>query len=115
MKAWGDPHLVRIALQNLLDNAFKFTGRRPDALVEVGTTVEQGRRVFFVRDNGCGFNMAYADKLFSPFQRLHAETEFPGTGIGLATVKRIIGRHGGTIRPESEIGKGAAFYFTLDG
>ncbi len=113
MTAYGDAHLIRIAMENLLANSWKFTGPMPEAMIHVGVTEEDGGPIFFVRDNGVGFDMSYADKLFVPFQRLHAMNEFPGTGIGLATVKRIINRHGGTIRPEAEINKGATFYFTL--
>lgn len=113
MTAYGDAHLIRIAMENLLGNAWKFTGKAQDPLIHVGMTELEGDRTFFVRDNGVGFDMAYADKLFVPFQRLHSMTEFPGTGIGLATVQRIINRHGGTIRFEAEINNGATFFFTL--
>ena len=109
----GDDRLLRLVLENLLGNAFKFTRKKPAAEIEFGARILDGKRVLFVRDNGAGFNMLYASKLFGPFQRLHAATEYPGTGIGLATVHRIIVRHGGTIWPESEEGKGTTFYFTL--
>ena len=134
----GDPFLIKIAMGNLLDNAFKFTGTREQARIEFGAIAKdgvpvksrfsatpagadegegggrrsEGETVYFIRDNGVGFDMAYADKLFGAFQRLHNTEEFPGTGIGLATVRRIIHRHGGLIWAEGEVGKGATFYFT---
>jgi PAS domain S-box-containing protein len=111
--AYGDAKLLRVVLENLLDNAWKFTAKIPQARIEGGITKHDGREAYFVRDNGAGFDMAYADKLFVPFQRLHRITEFPGTGIGLATVKRLIHRHGGEVWAEGEVGKGATFYFTL--
>ncbi|HET9405223.1 MAG TPA: PAS domain S-box protein [Burkholderiales bacterium] len=110
MTARADPRLLRIVLQNLLQNAWKFTSTTRDARIEVGTT---GRGRFFVRDNGVGFDMAYAGKLFGAFQRLHTDAEFPGTGIGLATAQRIIHRHGGEVRAEAVVGKGATIFFTL--
>jgi hypothetical protein len=114
MVAHGDPRLVRVALENLLTNAWKFTSRRERAWIEVGQTEADGASpVFFVRDNGVGFDPAFADKLFGPFQRLHDAAEFPGTGIGLATVRRIVLRHGGRVWAESRPGQGACFYFTL--
>jgi signal transduction histidine kinase len=109
----ADASLLRVVLQNLLDNAWKFTGKQSSAKIEFGRTTHEGVPVFYVRDNGIGFNMTYADKLFGAFQRLHSATEFPGTGIGLATVQRIIHRHGGHIRAESAPDHGATFYFTL--
>ncbi|MDH5668125.1 MAG: PAS domain S-box protein [Nitrospira sp.] len=109
----GDRGLLRVVLQNLLGNAWKFTAKQPEPQIEFGTTVDQGSRVCFVRDNGAGFDMAYADKLFTPFQRLHGQTEFPGTGIGLATVSRVIGRHGGRVWAEGAVGRGATIWFTL--
>ena len=109
----GDEHLLRIVVQQLLENAWKFTGRQPRARIEFGHIVSEGRTVYFVRDNGVGFDMTYADNLFGAFQRLHAAAEFPGSGIGLATVQRIIHRHGGRIWAEAVLEKGATFYFTL--
>ena len=111
----GDPDLLKIALENLVDNAWKFKSREAQPQVEFGTIVKEGKTACFIRDNGVGFNMAYVGKLFGAFQRLHTTLEFPGTGIGLATVQRIINRHGGQIRAEAEVGKGATFYFTLPG
>ncbi len=109
----ADPRLLRIVMENLMDNAFKFTSKRADARIEFGTREDDGRAVYFVRDNGAGFDMAYAGKLFGAFQRLHSAVEFPGTGIGLATVQRIIHRHGGSVRAEGAPGGGATFSFTL--
>ncbi|MBI2778890.1 MAG: hypothetical protein HYX62_03775 [Gammaproteobacteria bacterium] len=109
----GDRALLRIALENLLGNAWKYSSKTPDPRIEFGQTEESGRTVFFVRDNGAGFDMRYVDKLFVAFQRLHGVNEFSGTGIGLATVQRIIARHGGRVWAESKPGEGATFYFTL--
>jgi signal transduction histidine kinase len=111
--ATGDPHLLKIALDNLLGNAWKYTRKVPDARVEFGMVEHTGRKAFFVRDNGMGFDMKDADRLFKPFLRLQNAMEFPGTGIGLATVQRIILRHGGEVWGEGEPGKGATFYFTV--
>ena len=109
----ADRGLLRVVLQNLMGNAWKFTGKRSDARIEVGVVAADGERAYYVRDNGAGFDMAYASKLFGAFQRLHRVTEFPGTGVGLATVQRIIHRHGGRVWAESAVGRGATFYFTL--
>jgi light-regulated signal transduction histidine kinase (bacteriophytochrome) len=111
--AEGDDQLLSVALGNLLDNAWKFTSKRPSARVEFGATTRDGKVSYYIRDNGTGFDMAYAGKLFQPFQRLHAMREFPGTGIGLATVKRIIERHGGRVWIEARPGNGATVYFSL--
>jgi len=115
LKACGDSGLLKILFDNLLGNAFKFTAKCPEAVVEVGKNIdkESARTVFYVRDNGAGFDMEYADKLFGAFQRLHTVHEFPGNGIGLATVQRIINRHGGRIWAQGEVGKGATFFFYL--
>jgi signal transduction histidine kinase len=107
----GDGHLLRIVLENLLGNALKFTARHPSAEIWFGAQAQ----TFFVRDTGAGFDMAYAQKLFSPFQRLHPARDYEGTGIGLATVHRIIAHHGGRIWAEAEPDKGATFFFTLGG
>ena len=110
----GDERLMRIALTNLLGNAVKFTGKLPMARIEFGLTHVKDRAAYFVRDNGAGFDMAFSKKLFGAFQRMHKAVEFPGTGIGLATVQRIIQRHGGRIWAEAQVDQGATFYFTLD-
>ena len=109
----GDERLLRVALENLLRNAWKFTGKQPQACIEFGLTDADGVSAYFVRDNGAGFDMAYKQKLFGAFQRLHGTSEFPGTGIGLTTVQRIIRRHGGSVWAEGAVGQGATFYFTL--
>jgi light-regulated signal transduction histidine kinase (bacteriophytochrome) len=113
LKAVGDPALLRLVLQNLVGNAWKFTAKQPDPRIRVGSATKDGERAFFVRDNGAGFDMRYADKLFVPFQRLHTFEEFAGSGIGLAIVGRIVARHGGRVSAEGVPGIGAAFYFTL--
>jgi signal transduction histidine kinase len=110
----GDGQLLRIALSNLLENAWKFTVRQPAARIEFGMISLAGESTYFVRDNGAGFDMTYADRLFGPFQRLHLATEFPGSGIGLATVRRIIHRMGGRVWAEGLVGRGATFHFTLE-
>jgi PAS domain S-box-containing protein len=109
----GDEQLLRVVINNLLDNAWKFSGRTPSARIEFGLVLQDGRPVYFVRDNGAGFNMEYVGRLFGAFQRLHGSDEYEGSGIGLATVQRIIRRHGGDVWAEGEVGQGATFYFTL--
>lgn len=114
LRAKGDPELLRVVMDNLVGNAWKFTGNRRDAYIEIGGNQIHDKFVYYVRDNGVGFDMNYAHKLFGAFQRLHDIREFQGTGIGLATAQRIIAKHGGTIWAEAEIGKGVTFYFSLD-
>ena len=126
LNANGDPPLLEIALTNLLGNAFKFTGKTPQARIEFGCLPHPslpsppGRgeggegSVYFVRDNGAGFDMALAKKLFGAFQRMHKASDFPGTGVGLTTVQRIVHRHGGRIWAEAVVDQGATFYFTLE-
>jgi light-regulated signal transduction histidine kinase (bacteriophytochrome) len=104
---------MSIAIHNLVSNAFKFTRQARTAHIEVGATDSDGQRTFFVRDNGIGFDMRYADKLFGAFERLHDDPAYEGTGIGLATVRRTIERHGGRVWAEAEPGRGATFYFTV--
>ena len=117
LEVWGDPKLLRVALANLIGNAWKFTEKSPEARVEFGLDEELSRKgrvpVYYVRDNGAGFDMTYANRLFGAFQRLHGADEFEGTGIGLATVQRVVHRHGGRIWAEGEVDRGATFYFTL--
>ena len=110
----GDSRLLRVAIHNLVDNAIKFTRPRKDARVEVGSKLVDGHHAFFVTDNGVGFDMRYANKLFGAFERLHDDPSIEGTGIGLATVRRIVERHGGRLWAESELGRGATFYFTIE-
>ena len=114
LKTVGDPNLIEVALDNLIGNAWKFTGRKQEAAIEFGATEVEGATAFYVRDNGAGFDMAYAGKLFDTFQRLHPEKEFPGTGIGLSLVQRIVRRHNGRIWAQGAVGEGATFYFTLN-
>jgi len=114
VSADADSGLMRVLMENLLNNAWKFTARREAACIEFGVAPQaDGNAAYFVRDNGAGFDMTYADKLFDPFQRLHGVKEFPGNGIGLATVKRIIQRHGGRVWVEGEVGKGATCHFCV--
>jgi light-regulated signal transduction histidine kinase (bacteriophytochrome) len=115
LHASADAQLLRVALENLLGNAWKFTARAPQPRVVFGADVQDGAVVYYVRDNGAGFDMTYAAKLFTPFQRLHSEAEFPGTGIGLATVRRIVDRHGGRVWAEGQTGVGATIRFTVPG
>jgi PAS domain S-box-containing protein len=114
LDAYADSHLMSIALQNLIGNAWKFTSKRESACIEFGKIQRNGSLTYFVRDNGAGFDPAHAERLFGAFQRLHDANDFPGTGVGLATVQRIIHRHGGRIWAESAVERGATFYFTLD-
>jgi light-regulated signal transduction histidine kinase (bacteriophytochrome) len=109
----ADPHLMRTVLQNLLGNAWKFTAKHATACIELGRTQANGETVYFVRDNGAGFDMRYISKLFGVFQRLHSREEFDGTGVGLASAQRILQRHGGRIWAEGAVEAGATFYFTL--
>ena len=111
--ATADPSLVGILLHNVLGNAWKFTSRKPVARIELGVEEEEGEKVFFVRDDGAGFEMSESSQLFQPFQRLHRTDEFEGTGIGLAIVRRIVQRHGGRVSIEGAMGRGATVRFTL--
>jgi light-regulated signal transduction histidine kinase (bacteriophytochrome) len=113
MVADGDPTLLRLVLENLLGNAWKYTSKTAQARISFGARQEDGKTIYYVQDNGAGFDMRYAGKLFGTFQRLHRADEFPGHGIGLANVQRIIHRHGGKVWAQGEPGLGATFYFTL--
>jgi light-regulated signal transduction histidine kinase (bacteriophytochrome) len=104
---------VQLVLENLIGNAWKFTGRRQDARIEIGEQAGEAGAIYYVKDNGAGFDMQYADKLFNAFQRLHHRDEFEGTGIGLSIVHRVVAKHGGRVWTEAKVNEGAAFYFTL--
>jgi len=114
LQVQGDPTLLRVMLENLLGNAWKYTARAGEPQILFGRERTPRGEVFVVRDNGAGFDMRFADRLFSVFQRLHSASDFKGTGVGLASVRRIVRRHGGDIWAEAEVGRGASFYFTLD-
>jgi light-regulated signal transduction histidine kinase (bacteriophytochrome) len=113
LSADGDPGLLRVLLDNLLANAWKFTTKTSPARIEVNRTTINGQVAYYVRDNGAGFDPQQASKLFNSFQRLHAQSDFPGTGVGLATVQRIVDRHGGQVWASAAVNQGATFYFTL--
>ena len=113
MEVQGDARMLYSAMENLLNNAWKYSSKTKNAKIHFSSKQEDGHRVYFVRDNGAGFDMAYANKLFVTFQRLHKEKDFTGTGVGLGTVKRIVNKHDGEIWAEAEVDKGATFYFTL--
>jgi PAS domain S-box-containing protein len=113
LKANGDTDMLRLVIENLLDNAWKFTGKHPSAKIEFGAAELAGEKAYFVRDDGAGFSMEYADRLFQPFHRVHASADFPGIGIGLAIAHNIVRRHGGRMWAEAAVEKGATFYFTL--
>jgi light-regulated signal transduction histidine kinase (bacteriophytochrome) len=109
----GDPQLLGMMMNNLIDNAWKYSSKKAQAKISFGVLRQRGREVYFVRDNGAGFDMKYAQDLFRVFQRQHSAESYEGTGVGLATVKRIINRHGGTVWAEAAVGEGATFYFTI--
>ena len=109
----GDFSLLKIMLENLLNNAWKFTSKKDETIIEFGIIKGEEKDIYYIKDNGVGFDMEYVDKLFTPFQRLHSEEEFSGTGVGLANVKRIINMHGGKIWAEGKVGEGATFYFVI--
>ena len=113
LQSTGDPTLLRVVLENLLGNAWKYSSQRSVAVIELGRVAQEGRSAFCIADNGAGFDMRYADRLFGVFQRLHSSSDFAGTGVGLASVRRIVQRHGGEIWAEAEVDRGARFYFTL--
>jgi light-regulated signal transduction histidine kinase (bacteriophytochrome) len=109
----ADTNLIRIVFENLLNNAWKFTSKKDKTVIEFGAFEENSKTIYYIKDNGIGFDMQYVNKLFSAFQRLHSEKDYPGTGIGLTTVQRIIRRHNGDIRVESKLNEGTTFYFTV--
>ncbi|HZV81702.1 MAG TPA: ATP-binding protein, partial [Geobacteraceae bacterium] len=111
--AYGDAELLRLVMTNIIGNAWKYTGKKETTVIDFGMTECEGERAYFIRDNGTGFDMNQADKLFTAFERLHKKNDFEGHGIGLATVQRIIHRHGGRVWAEGEVDKGATFYFVL--
>ena len=114
LSVWADPLLMRVVLQNLLGNAWKYSGQTERPHIAFTRTLHaDGMQAFCVRDNGAGFDMAYVQQLFQPFKRLHTNQQFEGSGVGLATVQRVVQRHGGTVRGEGAVGQGAAFHFTL--
>jgi light-regulated signal transduction histidine kinase (bacteriophytochrome) len=113
IKIFCDPKLITILLENILSNAWKFTSKNKKAIIEIGKTIINNTNVIFIKDNGVGFDIKYSDKVFLPFQRLHTESEFVGTGIGMATVKRIVRKHNAQINVESKIGRGTTFYLTF--
>ena len=109
----ADPRLIHLALENLLRNAWKFTAKKETSHIEFGTTIKDDQSIYFVRDNGAGFDQQFAGKIFEPFKRMHTEREFGGTGVGLSIVQRVIERHGGNVWAEGVVDKGATFYFIL--
>jgi light-regulated signal transduction histidine kinase (bacteriophytochrome) len=113
VKATGDQSLLDIAVSNLVENAWKYSSKKPHAKIRFAAQEHEGEVVYYIKDNGVGFDTRYINKLFGPFQRLHSDDEYPGTGIGLATVNRIIDRHGGKIWANAKVGRGATFYFTI--